>query len=707
MRFVRLRASAYGQLDDVELKALPADRAAVLLGNNEAGKSTWFHALNTVLYGFSPARPDRFPYRSWTVDRFPEIEAELVTSGGRKLRVHRRLANQPQGVLEQSGQTIPLRNRPLDEVAHVGRSLYTTLYALRLEDLAPLDGSQAEKLRDRLLGQAEWTSLRAPRQVVNELEQEAARLWRPDRRGKPRYRALQERLQWLGEERRRAAAQEDEQRRCARLADEARATLQHVDHELALVRARLQRAEEWLPLQRRLSVHADGLCDGPWTQLAAQRLREIPPEVLRGAISQCESARSRWQEAEARLRHYRLQELADEPVPGALGTGFIAGFGVLLAALGAFKSWPAVVILGVIVAVGAGWLGIQRAATAKRLQQLGREQLRQRQEMAAELDAAQSDWTHARSELVGLLQGIPIAPDVLDQADMGLYYQLHRLRAWAVEAAELESELARQEVAVSVSPDSRAASAAADLVPTVNVEDDEGSIEAVGVLRLELERLDEKRSELQREIGRLEQQLQQGRIGPSLGELDGEIASVQDEMRAVSRQRDSLVVQAALLREAERRFVEEHQPDVLKRASGYLGDITGGKYIRLLGEAAGDSGTYPGGSTTMSTWGFEELAIAAQGDAQAISLRAALSRGTLDQAYLALRLAVVDHLDAGEEPLPFLIDEALVHWDQDRLQNGLRLLGRLAATRQIILFTCHPWLAEAAAREMQAQIVDL
>lgn len=62
-----------------------------------------------------------------------------------------------------------------------------------------------------------------------------------------------------------------------------------------------------------------------------------------------------------------------------------------------------------------------------------------------------------------------------------------------------------------------------------------------------------------------------------------------------------------------------------------------------------------------------------------------LSRGTLEQIYLALRLAV-GNVVTKEEPLPILLDEAFAMCDDDRLAQTLQTLSTLQ--NQIFLFTC-------------------
>ena len=73
-----------------------------------------------------------------------------------------------------------------------------------------------------------------------------------------------------------------------------------------------------------------------------------------------------------------------------------------------------------------------------------------------------------------------------------------------------------------------------------------------------------------------------------------------------------------------------------------------------------------------------------------------MSEGTRDQLYLALRLATLEqHLDGGE-PVPFVVDDILVGFDDTRTDACLRVLSELAARTQVLLFTHHKRVAEIA-----------
>jgi uncharacterized protein YhaN len=78
---------------------------------------------------------------------------------------------------------------------------------------------------------------------------------------------------------------------------------------------------------------------------------------------------------------------------------------------------------------------------------------------------------------------------------------------------------------------------------------------------------------------------------------------------------------------------------------------------------------------------------------------AAMSTGTREQLYLAVRLAYVRHYCDAAEPLPLVLDDVLVNFDAARARATLRVLADFAATSQVLILTCHEHLT-AMAREV-------
>ncbi len=81
-----------------------------------------------------------------------------------------------------------------------------------------------------------------------------------------------------------------------------------------------------------------------------------------------------------------------------------------------------------------------------------------------------------------------------------------------------------------------------------------------------------------------------------------------------------------------------------------------------------------------------------------------LSEGARDQLFLSLRLALLERR-AGE-PLPFIGDDLLASFDDERTRRTLDLLAEFGARRQTILFTHHARVAEIA-RGLSGRAVEV
>nr|WP_306812772.1 AAA family ATPase [Paenibacillus soyae] len=130
-----------------------------------------------------------------------------------------------------------------------------------------------------------------------------------------------------------------------------------------------------------------------------------------------------------------------------------------------------------------------------------------------------------------------------------------------------------------------------------------------------------------------------------------------------------LSIAKALIEQTKRTYEEERQPVVLRHASRYLGIITEGKYV------------------CVSAASSKEGLVVEDRDRNLVS-SAMLSRGTAEQLYLAMRLALAKEASQ-EVMLPLLLDDLFVNFDSARLKAASKLLAELSVERQIIFFTCH------------------
>ncbi|PYG89024.1 AAA domain-containing protein [Ruminiclostridium sufflavum DSM 19573] len=67
---------------------------------------------------------------------------------------------------------------------------------------------------------------------------------------------------------------------------------------------------------------------------------------------------------------------------------------------------------------------------------------------------------------------------------------------------------------------------------------------------------------------------------------------------------------------------------------------------------------------------------------------AVLSSGTIDQIYLALRIAISESVLKINESMPFIIDEPFSQYDDVRTDNALKCIYEISKRQQIVIFTC-------------------
>ncbi len=82
---------------------------------------------------------------------------------------------------------------------------------------------------------------------------------------------------------------------------------------------------------------------------------------------------------------------------------------------------------------------------------------------------------------------------------------------------------------------------------------------------------------------------------------------------------------------------------------------------------------------------------------------AGMSEGSRDQLYLALRLAAIELHQARHEPMPLILDDLLITFDDDRARHLLPLLRDLAGRCQVLLFTHHRHLLDLARESPAGQ----
>lgn len=133
------------------------------------------------------------------------------------------------------------------------------------------------------------------------------------------------------------------------------------------------------------------------------------------------------------------------------------------------------------------------------------------------------------------------------------------------------------------------------------------------------------------------------------------------------------------LQKAQRRYESGKRPKILERANDFLSKMTDGRY-----------------SLEVSADGREVSTVDAVHNKKDANI---WSSGTGDQVYLALRLAMALAFGRQLEPLPIVLDDIFVRFDEKRQRETLRFLLELGKEQQIFLFTCHAQTMRIAREE--------
>jgi uncharacterized protein YhaN len=219
-----------------------------------------------------------------------------------------------------------------------------------------------------------------------------------------------------------------------------------------------------------------------------------------------------------------------------------------------------------------------------------------------------------------------------------------------------------------------------------DLEREAGSVDA-DELPGRIEQLGREVEELERQLGDLREEL--GRRGRELEQRMGGDAAARAAERAeeaLARTRDGveryvrLRLAGTLLRRRIERYRAQNQAPLLRRAGELFTTLTLGSFAGLQTDFDDRD---------------EPVLVGVRAEGRPVRVEG-MSDGTRDQLYLALRLATLEKYLAHGEPLPFVVDDILINFDDRRSEATLKVLAELSKSTQVILFTHHERLRDMA-----------
>ena len=204
----------------------------------------------------------------------------------------------------------------------------------------------------------------------------------------------------------------------------------------------------------------------------------------------------------------------------------------------------------------------------------------------------------------------------------------------------------------------------------------------------EIADLERQKDELANTIGRQQAELARMDGSGRAAEAEEEAQSLLAQIRTDAEQYVRLRLATVILQRAMERYREKNQGDVLQQASRWFAELTLGSFSGLRGDC-NERG--------------EQVLVGVRGESRTLVGVEGMSDGTRDQLYLALRLASLAHYLQQSEPLPFIVDDILVQFDDQRAAAALRILAELSDRTQVIFFTHHAHLVQLAEQQVSGE----
>jgi len=174
----------------------------------------------------------------------------------------------------------------------------------------------------------------------------------------------------------------------------------------------------------------------------------------------------------------------------------------------------------------------------------------------------------------------------------------------------------------------------------------------------------------------------------ALGKVDGDAVAADAAQRAAdaAARLSNLIAEYAsarlssyIISEVIETYQQRYQGPLLARASELFATITGGRFAKVATDFDEDMTILVG--------------VRANGKRETVGN---LSSGTRDQLFLALRLAAIEsHVD-NQEPMPIVVDDIVINFDDASSSATFKVLAELSKKTQVLFFTHHEHLLERA-----------
>ena len=829
MKIKSIKTDSFGRFVEPKLNVEFRSGINVVVGKNEAGKSTLRRALRELIYGFQTTKIEKHPYKPGNGSAL-NLQGEIELENGNVVGVQRELTKNSSGQEIYNGHLVEIGNDPIREVDQIPMMLFKGLFEMDLSDLVKLDASKWSEVENQIALQYGLDNLLSPQSLMLDLEKQMHTIWRPHKRGKFILKEIDDMLIALGEKRnklkkKRHAFQDQLVRKSEltlelhELEDQIKhlkkwirktegqipawrkfSEIKSIEKELGAIEKPSFTAEEFLQISKEneslredkselddalakarrnmkpLSPIESAVSADPEVamqieklyqayKLAKQNQVELKLEIKRfeALLSKksSELTQDQWNAAlfkmwkdlairdldRALKRRKHMQPKAKLPLGILMSGAILAGASFVL------EYMPLVIAGGISVLLGIGLL--VKSSLNKTFEFGGilfhDDVWIHRHHLLNAIEALRSEIdeqtirieTMERHEKVLKAHEKTIYDQLgqfnlqngqsLDESVEKLSFHLQNLNvkirdndALDKEKALLNSKNRKAGHALLMNQQAYNSMRSALLKLGDTVEGGIDQLKRLTALEsryrellakfekidIEASLMDDFSYTLDLEVDLSQAQVKYDHLRERRESANIELVSLKkdeallfedEKLEAVETQIEKLNLDRenamasynqlkmihTLMAYADDSFRKKYQPAIIKRASELLSSFTEGKY------------------SAISTDGQGHMLVKNTKIGQFISVHESLSRGTLEQIYMSMRLSLAEALDQEALKMPLILDEVFVNWDKERLGCALKTIKEISRSRQIIYLTCHDWMAEKLTEEYGGYFIEL
>ncbi len=666
MRIKGWHVNGFGGFHNYSIDNLPAG-LTVLVGPNESGKSTLLAFIRTILFGFPDGRSKELKYPPLNGGRHGG--RLILTARGQDYVIERHAGEKNSFVLtlpdSRCGDESDLRSL----TGGADDKLFRSVFAFSLTELQMLETLTAEGVRDRIFSAGISGAGQSARAAMKELDDRSATLLRPRR---------QERISQLLSE----INEIDEQLEKAKVS--AKSYLDWVRNEenckiegeklLGKIKESKERETE---LNTLLELGPD------WTHLqnikselnTTESVAEFPEDgeerqtYLAKKFCATEQSIEEFKNTKKTVKH-RLEALESQRLPQSRGRVTLLCLLVLLTLSSAsvvlsissdnFMPYGS---LGIVASMCLTYLLWQRQRVNAQIENERNDNMavfdKELKHAALKIKDLENDLHRWLEEQQKLYREAGATDDNSFQNLLNKHKERARLR---INFNDLEKQILAR---IGRGP---SADTLRQLLSGGHIEKWRSEAKSAKRETENLQNLRDKAIAQHRDAQRTKLELE---ASADIIRLETIREGLLSELNIATHRRRTIGLARTLIEETLRKFERTRQPRVFDQASKMFSFVTEGRYERLFQRESDNK-------TVLINKNKESLALET------------LSRGTAEQLYLCIRLALASEFGHRSEALPIVMDDVFVNFDPSRARAIGQIVTEFARTQQVLIFTCHP-----------------